>query len=131
PAATAAAGPAAVITAWGRLGYPRRARRVWNAAVIISNDGWPADLSSLPGVGRYTEAAVAAQVDNADRVGIEVNLRRVCGRVRGERLSDTEAEWLRREIATGLSPRDRLLAVMDVGATLCTARKPECERCPL
>ncbi len=122
PAATAAAGPAAVITAWGSLGYPRRARRLWESSVLITRDGWPADLSELPGVGRYTAAAVAAQVDDDDRVGIEVNIRRVCERVRGTRLSDVEAESCVREIATGLPPRDRLLAMMDLGATVCTAR---------
>jgi A/G-specific adenine glycosylase len=131
PAAMAAAGPAAVIVAWGRLGYPRRARWLWEAAVIIDEHGWPADLRVLPGVGRYTAAAIAAQVDDADEIGIEVNVRRVCERVRGERLSDTEAEACARSIAAGLSPRDRLLALMDVGATVCTARTPECERCPL
>ena len=86
PAATAAASPAAVIAAWGRLGYPRRARWLWDAARRIDADGWPDDLRELPGVGRYTAAAVAAQADDADAIGIEVNIRRVCERVRGERL---------------------------------------------
>jgi A/G-specific adenine glycosylase len=131
PAATAAAGPAAVITAWGRLGYPRRARRLWESSLHIVQHGWPADLSELPGVGRYTAAAVAAQVDDDDRVGIEVNIRRVCERVRGTRLSDAEAEACVRDIGRELAPRDRLLAMMDLGATVCTARTPSCDRCPL
>src|SRR5262249_56600544 len=83
------------------------------------------------GVGSYTAAAVAAQVDNADRIGIEVNIRRVCERVSGANLSDTEAETCARELAAGLSPRDRLLALMDLGATVCRSRTPECARCPL
>jgi A/G-specific adenine glycosylase len=131
PAATAAAGPGAVIVAWGRLGYPRRARWLWEAAARIAEAGWPADLSELPGVGRYTAAAVAAQVDDDDQIGIEINIRRVCERVRGERLSDREAESFAREIGTGMKPRDRLLALMDLGATICTARVPECHRCPI
>jgi A/G-specific adenine glycosylase len=131
PAATAAAGPAAVITAWGRLGYPRRARWLWEASLRIVQDGWPSDLSELPGVGRYTAAAVAAQVDDHDRVGIEVNIRRVCERVRGTRLAESEAEECVREIGNGLRPRDRLLAMMDLGATVCTARAPSCDRCPI
>jgi A/G-specific adenine glycosylase len=131
PDAMAAAGVAAVITAWDRLGYPRRARWLWEAAVIISEQGWPDDLADLPGVGRYTAAAVAAQVDNADRVGIEVNIRRVCERVSGANLSDAEAEACAREIAGRLPPRDRLLALMDLGATVCRSRTPECARCPL
>jgi A/G-specific adenine glycosylase len=131
PAATAAAGPGAVITSWGRLGYPRRARWLWEASARIVRDGWPIDLSELPGVGRYTAAAVAAQVDDDDRVGIEVNIRRVCERVRGARLSDSDAEACVREIGRGLPPRDRLLAFMDLGATVCTARAPSCDRCPI
>jgi A/G-specific adenine glycosylase len=127
----AEAGPAAVITAWGRLGYPRRARRLWESAELIARDGWPADLTELPGVGRYTAAAVAAQVDDDDHVGIEVNIRRVCERVRGTKLSDAEAEACVRDLGRGLRPRDRLLAMMDLGATVCTARAPECDRCPI
>ena len=89
PAATAAAGPAAVIAAWGRLGYPRRARWLWEAAVRDhATTAGPTTSRELPGVGRYTAAAVAAQADDADAIGIEVNIRRVCERVRGERLSD-------------------------------------------
>jgi A/G-specific adenine glycosylase len=131
PAAMAAAGPAAVITTWGRLGYPRRARWLWEASVRITDDGWPDDLTELPGIGRYTAGAVAAQVDDDDRVGIEVNIRRVCERVRGTRLTDREAEACARELGDGLRPRDRLLAMMDLGATVCTARAPECDRCPI
>jgi len=98
PEAMAAAGPGAVITAWGRLGYPRRARRLWESAEMIARAGWPADLTELPGIGRYTAAAIAAQVDDDDRVGIEVNVRRVCERVRGTRLTDPEAEECVREL---------------------------------
>jgi A/G-specific adenine glycosylase len=131
PAAMAEAGVAAVITAWGRLGYPRRARWLWEAAVEINEHGWPDDLAALPGVGRYTAAAVAAQVDNDDRIGIEVNIRRVCERVRGTKLSDADAEACARELGAGLSSRDRLLALMDLGATVCRSRAPECARCPI
>jgi len=131
PAAAVAAGPGALIAEWGRLGYPRRARWLHDAAVIIERDGWPAELTELPGVGRYTAAAIAAQVDDADRVGIEVNVRRVCERVDGRTLTERDAESAAMEIARPLRGRDRLLALMDVGATICTARNPDCERCPL
>ena len=83
PAAMAEAGPGAVITAWGRLGYPRRARRLWEASVVIAADGWPDDLTALPGVGRYTAGAVAAQADGVDVPALDVNVRRVVERVRG------------------------------------------------
>jgi A/G-specific adenine glycosylase len=131
PAAAAVAGPAAVISAWGRLGYPRRARWLWEGATCIVEKGWPDDLATLPGVGRYTAAAVAAQVDDVDSIGIEVNIRRVCERVRGEPLSERAAEAVAADIARGMRGRDRLLALMDVGATVCTARVPACDRCPV
>jgi A/G-specific adenine glycosylase len=131
PPTTAAAGPGAVINAWGRLGYPRRARWLWEAAVQITEHGWPDDLRTLPGIGRYTAAAIRAQADGADEIGIEVNVRRVCERVAGRRLPDRDAEAVAVEIAAPLTGRDRLLALMDVGATVCSARTPACESCPL
>ena len=88
-------GTGRVIAAWGRLGYPRRARWLWEAARRIDADGWPDDLRELPGVGRYTAAAVAAQADDADAIGIEVNIRRVCERVRGARLSTSRGRSTR------------------------------------
>ncbi len=131
PAVTAATSPAAVISAWDRLGYPRRARWLWDAACQIDSKGWPDDLRSLPGVGPYTAAAVAAQADDTDVIGIEVNIRRVCERVRGERLTTSAAERAGIEIAAPLRGRKRLLALMDLGAMVCVARAPACERCPI
>jgi A/G-specific adenine glycosylase len=131
PAAMADAGPAAVIEAWGRLGYPRRARRLWEAAARIAADGWPDDLTALAGVGRYTARAIEAQADDADVPAIEVNIRRVVERVRGERLSERAAEDASVQIGTPLRGRDRLLALMDVGAVLCKPRDPRCGECPL
>ena len=131
PAATAAASPGDVITAWGRLGYPRRARWLWDAARRIHAEGWPDDLQVLPGVGRYTAAAVVAQCENVDAIGIEVNIRRVCERVSGARLSDKDAEGIAVAIAAPLRGRDRLLALMDLGAMVCTARAPACDACPI
>jgi A/G-specific adenine glycosylase len=131
PAATAAERPGAVIAAWGRLGYPRRARWLWDAARRIDTDGWPDDLAELPGVGRYTAAAVAAQCDDADVIGIEVNIRRVCERMHGDRLPTRAAEAAAVAIAAPLRGRDRLLALMDLGATVCTARNPRCDECPI
>ena len=131
PDAMADSGVASVITAWGRLGYPRRARRLWETAVVIDRDGWPADLTQLPGVGRYTAAAVRAQADLVDVPAIEVNIRRVVQRVRGEVLSERAAETASVQIGRGLHHRDRLLALMDLGATICTPRDPSCTGCPL
>jgi A/G-specific adenine glycosylase len=131
PAAMAAAGPAAVITAWGNLGYPRRARRLWEAAVEISGHGWPDDLTALPGVGRYTAAAVLAQADDRDVPAVEVNVRRVVERVRGARLTERDAERASVTCGAPLRGRDRLLALMDVGALLCRPNAPRCGECPL
>jgi A/G-specific adenine glycosylase len=127
----AQAGPGAVIQAWGRLGYPRRARRLWEAAVAIAADGWPDDLTSLPGVGRYTARAVAAQCDDTDVPAVEVNGRRVAERAAGSALSDRDAEAVLVELGAPLRGRDRLLALMDVGALVCRPRDPHCDACPL
>jgi A/G-specific adenine glycosylase len=131
PRAMARSGPGAVITAWGRLGYPRRARRLWEAAVAIDTRGWPDDLTELPGVGRYTAGAIAAQADDADVPAVDVNVRRVLERVRGERLTDRAAEGAMIAVGRPLRGRDRLLALMDVGAVLCRPRSPNCAACPL
>ncbi len=131
PAAMAGAGPGAVIAAWGRLGYPRRARRLWEAASIIAADGWPENLTTLPGVGRYTAAAILAQADDADVPAVEVNIRRVVERCRGRSLPEREAEAAMVRLARPLRGRDRLLALMDVGAQLCRPRAPRCGECPL
>jgi A/G-specific adenine glycosylase len=131
PAAMADAGPAAVIEAWGRLGYPRRARRLHDTAVVLRDDGWPDDLTTLPGIGRYTAAAIVAQADDEDVPAVEVNVRRVAERVTGARLSEREAETATVRIGRPLRGRDRLLALMDVGALLCRPRAPGCADCPL
>jgi A/G-specific adenine glycosylase len=131
PATMAAAGPGAVITAWGRLGYPRRARRLWEAACVVASDGWPDDLTELPGVGRYTAGAILAQADDADVPAVEVNIRRVVERCAGRALSERDAEAEMIRLARPLRGRDRLLALMDVGATLCRPRAPRCPDCPL
>jgi A/G-specific adenine glycosylase len=132
PEAMAAAAPADVLVAWGRLGYPRRARRLWEAAVDVAAHGWPDDLADLPGIGRYTADAVAAQVDGADVIPVETNVRRVLERRAGRRLRPGDAGAVAREAGgPGLSGRDRFLALMDVGAVLCRPRAPRCGECPL
>jgi A/G-specific adenine glycosylase len=131
PEVMAAAGAGDVITAWGRLGYPRRARRLWEAAARIAAGGWPDDLTDLPGVGAYTAAAVAAQADGHDTAAIETNVRRVVERRAGRPLTPTEAAAASREAGAPLTGRDRLLALMDVGAVLCRPRLPRCGECPL
>ena len=131
PAAMAGAPLGDVIAAWDRLGYPRRARRLWEAAGVIAASGWPADLATLPGIGRYTAAAIRAQAEDADVPAVEVNVRRVCQRVEGALMGERAAEAASVRVGRGLHGRDRLLALMDLGATVCTARAPACTACPL
>jgi A/G-specific adenine glycosylase len=142
PADLAAASRAEVIGAWGRLGYPRRALRLHASAVRIAevHDGRvPADydlLRALPGVGDYTAAAVLAFAFGERIAVIDVNVARVLRRsVLG---TDTPAPpTALRVLATDLLPRERAraarwsAAVMELGALVCTARNPSCDRCPL
>ena len=131
PRAMAEAGPGAVIAAWGRLGYPRRARRLWEAAVSIDAHGWPDDLTALPGVGRYTAGAVAAQADDADVPAVEVNMRRVVERVRGARLPERAAERAMLDIGRPLRGRDGCSRSW-TSARCCAGRaSPRCAECPL
>jgi A/G-specific adenine glycosylase len=131
PQTAAAAGVGALITAWDRLGYPRRARWLWEIASQVTRDGWPEDLTALPGVGRYTAGAVAAEADGADTVALDTNIRRVVERVVGRTLGQRDAEDACRHIGEPLLGRDRLLALMDLGALVCTSRAPACATCPL
>jgi A/G-specific adenine glycosylase len=131
PEATAAGGAGEVIAAWGTLGYPRRARRLWEAAGQITTTGWPEDLTELPGVGRYTAEAIRAQVDGHDAPAVETNIRRVVERRAGRPLTPAEAAAASRDAGHPLTGRDRLLALMDVGAVLCRPRSPRCPECPL
>lgn len=131
PGAMAAAGVGEVIRAWGRLGYPRRARRLWEAARLVEERGWPADLRELPGVGRYTAGALSTQADDTDVAAVDANIRRVVERFAGRRLTDAEAESQSVDAAGSLRGRDRLLALMDVGALVCRPRSPRCGDCPL
>lgn len=131
PAAVVDAGPAAVIRLWGRLGYPRRARHLVDAAAMVTDGGWPDDLRALPGVGRYTAAAVRALADGWDVPAVDVNIRRVVQRVVGRRLTARAAEAAMVEVGRPLRGRDRLLALMDLGALVCRPRDPDCPACPL
>jgi A/G-specific adenine glycosylase len=102
-----------VIRAWQGLGYNRRAVNLHRAARTIAAGGWPEDLTTLPGVGRYTADAVARFASGADVLPQDVNVRRVIERTGGHFGSDCAQ------------------ALMDLGATVCLARVPRCTVCPL
>jgi A/G-specific adenine glycosylase len=131
PEAAAAAGQAAVLTQWGRLGYPRRAQALHRAAVQISEHGWPADLTELPGVGPWVAAATAAQALDADVFAFDVNIRRLAQRVTGTATSDKVLEGSFVPLLAPLRGRRRLLAALDLAAQVCTRRNPACTTCPL
>jgi A/G-specific adenine glycosylase len=109
----AAATPADVIVEWQGLGYNNRALALHRAARLVAAAGWPDDLTTLPGVGPYTAAAVRNFALGADVLPRDVNVERVERRT-GHAFSAAAAQ-----------------ALMDLGATICLARIPRCEVCPL
>ncbi len=144
PDALAADSPGEAVAAWGRLGYPRRALRLHEAAVAITerHDGVvPADyeaLRALPGIGDYTAAAVASFAYGRRHVVLDTNVRRVLARtVDGRELPGTSITAAERARATALLPEDPATAArwavasMELGALVCTARSPRCELCPV
>ena len=145
PAALAADAPGEAVRAWGRLGYPRRALRLHEAATVCveRHDGAVPDdltqLQALPGVGAYTAAAVAVFAYGQRHAVLDTNVRRVHARmidgVEFERAGAVTVAERRR--ASDLLPTDErraahvCVAVMELGALVCTARSPACERCPM
>ena len=111
--ALAAATPADAIREWQGLGYNRRAVNLHRAARRIAAEGWPHDLTELPGVGRYTADAVARFAFDRPVLPVDVNVRRVLDRSGGS-FGPASAH-----------------ALMDLGATVCLARIPRCDSCPL
>src|SRR5437588_9970105 len=109
--ALAAASPAEVIRAWQGLGYTRRGLNLHRAARIVTARGWPEDLTELPGVGPYTAAALQNFAFGEDVLPIDTNVRRVQERT-GRSFSARAGQ-----------------ALMDLGATVCLARVPRCDRC--
>lgn len=144
PAALAAEPSGEAVRAWGRLGYPRRALRLHEAArAIVERHGGAvpaahADLLALPGIGAYTAAAVASFAFGQRHAVLDTNVRRVLSRlvsgVEYPPKSQTKAEVA---LAESLLPPDAptaarwAVAVMELGALVCTARSPRCVDCPV
>ncbi|MBM7229306.1 A/G-specific adenine glycosylase [Dietzia cinnamea] len=144
PAELATASPAEVIRMWGKLGYPRRALRLRECAVVVVDTfGGEVptdveDLLSLPGVGDYTARAVACFAHGQAVPVVDTNVRRVVARaVNG--VAEAGPPSIRRDLAAveALLPDDReeavafSVAMMELGALVCTARSPDCDACPL
>ncbi len=144
PTALADAPAGEAVRMWDRLGYPRRALRLHQAAMVVRDrhggvvPRTSAELLGLPGVGPYTAAATAAFAHGERVVVLDVNIRRVLARlhdgVDALPSAPTRAETAR---AQDLLPADATrsvrwnAAVMELGATVCTARSPRCGACPL
>lgn len=144
PTALADDEPADAVRAWGRLGYPRRAQRLHAAATAIRDHhggAVPADhdaLLALPGVGAYTAAAVASFGFGQRHVVLDTNVRRVLARLEGGQAfppaSLTRAEVTRAQSWLPDDPAQAAAwaaASMELGALVCTADSPACERCPV
>ncbi|MEU8571357.1 A/G-specific adenine glycosylase [Streptomyces pathocidini] len=144
PADLAAEPPGEAVRAWGRLGYPRRALRLHAAASAIAErhgGDVPQDhakLLALPGVGEYTAAAVASFAYGQRHPVLDTNVRRVFGRaVTGVQYPPTATTAAERRLARELLPDDDptaaawAAATMELGALVCTARTPDCHRCPI
>lgn len=144
PSLMAASSQADVLRAWGKLGYPRRALRLHECAGVLARDHGdvvPADvdvLLSLPGIGDYTARAVACFAYGQRVPVVDTNVRRVVARVVHGR-ADQGTPSAKRDMADveALLPRTReraarfSAALMELGATVCTARTPDCDACPL
>ena len=139
-----AAAPAdAVRESWAGLGYYARARNLHAAACHVAEHcggrlpDRPEELRRLPGVGRYTAGAVASLAFGADVAAVDTNAARVLARVFRVRGRKGTARRERRlwALATALVPRGRSAdwnqALMELGATICTARAPRCPACPV
>jgi A/G-specific adenine glycosylase len=139
----AAASQREVLALWEGLGYYSRARNTHLAAQIIMeelNGRLPADaaaLEGLPGIGRYTAAAIASIAFGHDIAALDGNVRRVYARLFDveDMLGSPASEKRFRELATAYLPSghagDYNQALMDLGATVCTPKTPHCDRCPL
>jgi A/G-specific adenine glycosylase len=147
PAALAASPAGEAIRQWGRLGYPRRALRLHETAtILVARHGGtvPADvdaLRTLPGIGSYTAAAVASFAFGQRHAVLDTNVRRVLARlVAGQAIpaaASSAASVAERRLAESLLPAEPSVAarwsvaVMELGALVCTAASPRCDGCPV
>jgi len=144
PADLAAAPTGDAVRMWGRLGYPRRALRLHAAATAIVEQhggevpGDYAALRALPGVGEYTAAAIASFAFKQRHAVLDTNVRRVFARlVTGNEFPADALTKAERSVAESLLPEDDAtaagwaVAVMELGALVCTAAGPRCGDCPV
>ena len=120
-----------VLGLWSGLGYNRRALALQRAAAVVVADGWPPDLTALPGVGPYTAAAVGSFAWDRQVAAVDTNVRRVLERRDG--VVRTPRALAAR--AVSLLPAGRAAAfnqaMMELGATVCRPHAPLCGSCPV
>jgi len=143
PSSTAAASPADILRAWGKLGYPRRAKRLHECATAIASkhgDVVPDDVDALlelPGIGAYTARAVACFAYRQRVPVVDTNVRRVVARAIHGRADSAAPSTVRdhADVSALLPENDSApifsAGLMELGATICTARNPKCGVCPL
>jgi len=133
----AAAREASVLAAWSGLGYYRRARMMHAAAKVIAREWggeFPAteeELRALPGIGRYTAAAIASIAFGEPVAVVDGNVERVLQRVAGKRLAGEELWTAANRLLDAKRPGDFNQAMMELGAVVCTPRAPGCLTCPV
>lgn len=126
-----------VLRAWSGLGYNRRALNLQRAARIVEREhdgqvpGDVAGLEALPGVGPYTARAVAATAFGVPVAAVDTNVRRVLSRVAGSAPSPRSVQEMADDLVPHADPARWIHAFMDLGATVCRARKPSCPACPV
>jgi len=128
-----------VLSEWAGLGYYARARNlVACAREVTRRGGFPdteEELRKLPGIGGYTAAAIAAIAFGRKAAVIDTNVARVAGRLAGIGRTVDEARDQIRQVVEQMTPDDCpgdfAQAMMDLGATICRPKAPECRRCPL
>jgi A/G-specific adenine glycosylase len=139
--ALAAAPLDAVLTAWAGLGYYARARNLHKCAQVVAREyggrfpDTEAGLLELPGIGGYTAAAIAAIAFDRRAVVMDANIERVVSRLHRIATPLPAAKPALKTLTDALTPDlragDFAQAMMDLGATICTPRKPRCVLCPL
>jgi len=133
----AGAREASVLAAWSGLGYYRRARMLHAAAKEVVRDhggDFPRtseQLRALPGIGRYTSAAIASIAYNEAVAVVDGNVDRVIARVEGKRLTGEEVWATAQNWLDQSRPGDFNQAMMELGATVCLPRAPQCLLCPV
>ncbi len=126
-----------VLSAWSGLGYYRRARMLHRGAIEVTQNrggrvpGNYVGLLDLPGIGRYTAAAIASIAFSEAVAVVDGNVERVAGRVSGCEMSAKETlQWAQKHLAVA-QPGNFNQAMMELGATVCTPRSPNCSGCPV